>query len=150
MQRRTAWLLCLLMILLAVGLGCQLVLDLLESFEPQPTQPPAPQSQPLQPPAPAPIQPPAQPPQRSTRINPVGIWVSQTATEYGVVYTEMILQWNGSYSYQVRLSDLMTWEVGTYQAGRGSSVLSCRIMDREPTKAKKCIVRRVGRSSTQL
>lgn len=83
---------------------------------PQPQAPMAPQAQPA-----PPQQPQAQPawPQQAApaAIHLVGIWEAQTPTEYGVVFSQMILQPNGSYSYQVVLGDLMTWETGFYEVG---------------------------------
>lgn len=106
-----------------------------DQLQAQPAQPQQPQAQPVQPrqgqaapmaPQQAPPQvpqlqaPPAQvqPPQAAA-INVVGIWESQIMTGYGVMFTQMILQPNGSYSYQVRLGNLMTWEVGLYEVGQG-------------------------------
>ncbi|GIV70858.1 hypothetical protein [Caldilinea sp.] len=90
-----------------------------------PPQQPLPQQLPLQQPVPQqlPLQQPLpqqQPfPQQRQAFNLVGVWESQIPTEYGTMYTQMILQHNGSYSYQVVLGNLMTWEVGVYQAGEG-------------------------------
>jgi hypothetical protein len=60
----------------------------------------------------------------------VGIWESQIATEYGPMYTQMILQPNGGYSYQVVWGDLMTWEVGLYEVGEG--FIHFAVQDYEP------------------
>lgn len=104
----------------------------------QPALPQQPQVQPgqLQQPQalPAPVQPPQVPQQPSAAINPVGIWESQITTGYGVIYTQMILQPNGNYSYQVVLGDLMTWEVGLYEVGQGFIHFSLR--DYGPTTYK--------------
>lgn len=85
---------------------------------------PQPAIAPQQPAAPmAPQQPQAQPalPQQAPPVafNLVGIWEAQIPTAYGVMFTQMILQPNGSYSYQVVLGDLMTWETGFYETGPG-------------------------------
>ncbi len=100
----------------------------------QPALPAQPQAQPgqLQQPQapPAPVQPPQVPQQPPAAINPVGIWESQTMTDYGVMFSQMILQPNGSYSYQVRWGDLMTWEVGLYEVGQGFIHFS--VQDYEP------------------
>ncbi len=89
----------------------------------QPTQPVV---QPTLPPPTAPAgqpQPPLQPaaPQRPApaAIKLAGIWESQMTTGFGTMYSQMILHPNKSYSYQVILGDLMTWETGTYEPGEG-------------------------------
>ena len=69
-------------------------------------------------------------PQLPTTISVVGIWESQIATEYGPMYTQMILQPNGGYSYQVVWGDLMTWEVGLYEVGEG--FIHFAVQDYEP------------------
>lgn len=51
-------------------------------------------------------------------------------TEYGTVYSQMILQRNGTYSYQVRLGDLLTYEVGMFQVLDGFIHFS--LQDYEP------------------
>jgi hypothetical protein len=106
---------------------------------PQAPQPPQ-QVQPDQPPgAPQPQQAPAQPVQPqppAAGINLVGIWESQIMTDYGVMYTQMILQPNGSYSYQVILGDLMTWEVGTYQVVADQNFIHFTLEDYGPTTYK--------------
>jgi hypothetical protein len=48
-----------------------------------------------------------------------GIWESQTNTDFGIVYTELILEPTKTFSQQVVLNDLMTYDVGTYEDGEG-------------------------------
>ena len=50
------------------------------------------------------------------------------------MYTQMILQPNGSYSYQVVWGDLMTWEVGLYEVGEG--FIHFAVQDYEPKEYK--------------
>ncbi len=101
-----------------------------------PQQAPQPQPQAPQPPPPPQAPPAKAPPQLppSPAINLVGIWESQTMTGYGVMYSEMILQPNGSYSYLVRWGDLMTWETGLYEVGQGFIHFS--VQDYEPKEYK--------------
>jgi len=86
-------------------------------------------------PSPTPTaQPPPPQPQPPTAINVVGIWEGQIATDYGPMYTQMILQPNGGYSYQVVWGDLMTWEVGLYEVGEG--FIHFTVQDYEPKEYK--------------
>lgn len=89
----------------------------------QPAAPMAPQQPQAQPMLPQQALPQAQPalPQQAPPVafNLVGIWEAQIPTDYGGMFTQMILQPNGSYSYQVVLGDLMTWETGFYETGPG-------------------------------
>lgn len=48
-----------------------------------------------------------------------GIWEAQTQTEYGMVYSELILEYTNTFSQQVVFGDLITYDVGTYQVGDG-------------------------------
>jgi hypothetical protein len=52
-------------------------------------------------------------------IDFVGIWTSEEATQYGVVYAETILERNNDYSHQVHWNDLLTYETGEYETGPG-------------------------------
>jgi hypothetical protein len=107
------------LVLVAIGLSLELLAC---GSGPQPQAPIAPQQPQAQPAWPQQA-PPAQPawPQQAPPVsfNLVGIWEAQIPTEYGIMYTQMILQPNGSYSYQVILGDLMTWETGFYEVGSG-------------------------------
>ena len=86
-------------------------------------------------PSPTPTAQPQPPqPQPPTAINVVGIWESRIATDYGPMYTQMILQPNGGYSYQVVWGDLMTWEVGLYEVGEG--FIHFAVQDYEPKEYK--------------
>lgn len=73
-------------------------------------------------------------PQQPTAFNPVGIWVAEIPTDYGPMYTQMILQPNGSYSYQVVWGNLMTYEVGLYEVGQG--FIHFAVQDYEPKEYK--------------
>lgn len=121
MQRKqwTLWAVCLLVSLPVLGCFPAGLFS-----EPSPTQPPQPE----------PIQPPPQPqppqPQPPVTIDLVGIWESQITTDYGPMYTHMILQRDGSYSYQVVWGDAMTWEVGIYEVGAG--FIHFAVQDYEP------------------
>lgn len=84
--------------------------------QPQPVQ--MPQQQQPQQQQPQPQQPQQPQPQRQPAFSVVGIWESQIMTDYGVMYTQMVLQHDGSYSYQVVLGEYMTWEVGLYEVGQ--------------------------------
>ena len=48
-----------------------------------------------------------------------GTWVSETDTQLGVMDTELILEYTGTFSQQVTLGDLLTYDVGTYAVGDG-------------------------------
>jgi hypothetical protein len=48
-----------------------------------------------------------------------GIWEAQVETDYGTVYSELILEHTRTFSQQVVLGDLMTYDTGTYQVGDG-------------------------------
>ena len=48
-----------------------------------------------------------------------GAWDAQTSTQYGVVYFELILEHTGTFSQQVVLGDLLTYDVGTFEVGDG-------------------------------
>jgi len=103
---------------------------------PQPQQPfQQPPAQPAQPQGvPQPQQPFQQPP--AAEINLVGIWEGQIMTDYGVMYTEMILQPNGNYSYQAVLGDLMTWEVGAYEVVADQNFIHFTLENYGPTTYK--------------
>ncbi len=105
----------------------------------EPTLPP-PRPPTGQPQAPPQLQPPV--PQRPApaAISLPGIWESQTMTGYGVIYSQMILQPNNSYSYQVVLGDLVTWETGIYEAGEGFVHFS--VLDYEPKVYKGTVMSR--------
>jgi hypothetical protein len=79
---------------------------------------------------------PVQPQPPAAEISLVGIWESQSMTAYGLMYTEMILQPNGNYSYQVVLGDLMTWEVGTYQVVADQNFIHFTLENYGPTTYK--------------
>jgi len=57
-------------------------------------------------------------------------------TAYGAMYTQMILQPNGNYSYQVIMGDLMTWEVGTYEVVAGQHFIHFTLENYGPTTYK--------------
>jgi hypothetical protein len=59
-----------------------------------------------------------------------GMWESQTQTEYGVVSSQLILEPTGTFSQQVFLGDLMTYDVGTYVVGDG--FVHFYVTDHEP------------------
>jgi hypothetical protein len=48
-----------------------------------------------------------------------GVWDSQTQTQYGIVYSELILEHTGTFSQQAVIADLMTYDVGFYEVGDG-------------------------------
>jgi len=48
-----------------------------------------------------------------------GIWESQTQTAYGVVYSQLILELTRTFSQQVTLGNLLTYDVGRYEVGDG-------------------------------
>ncbi len=90
--------------------------------QPIPEQQPVPEQQPIpdtggQPGAPAPFK-------------VTGIWTSQVSTEYGTVFTQLILEPTGTFSQQVVLGSLMTYDVGTYVVGEG--YIHFTVTDHEP------------------
>ena len=52
-------------------------------------------------------------------IQIAGMWESQTDTQLGTMVTELILEHTGTFSQQVTLGDLLTYDVGTYAVGEG-------------------------------
>ncbi|MBI4672123.1 MAG: hypothetical protein HY741_10715 [Chloroflexi bacterium] len=136
LTRITVW--CLVSSTLAIVLGAAC-----NTTAPAPAQPQAPEQQPL----PAQNNPPANqfPPVGNVPLEPppdtapgaidlVGIWTSAETTQYGTVYAETILERNNNYSHQVRWGDLMTYEVGVYQAGDGFIHFS--VQDYQPKEYK--------------
>jgi hypothetical protein len=110
---------------------------------PAPAPPAAPGQQPLLPPDNAPDDeaPPLErapdeplPKAAPVAIDLVGIWTSEETTEYGTVYAETILERNNNYSHQVRWRDLMTYEVGVYQAG--DNFIHFSVRDYQPKSYK--------------
>lgn len=105
----------------------------------QPEQDPQqnPDQNPEQNPQPDPFQNPDQNPQPGPDQNPqpqdipnnnpgipadfklTGIWEAQVQTEYGMVYTQLILEPTMTFSQQAVWADLMTYDVGTYVVGDG-------------------------------
>ena len=59
-----------------------------------------------------------------------GIWKSQTQTDYGVVSIQLLLEPTGTFSQQVFLGNLMTYDVGTYVVGDG--FIHFYVTDHEP------------------
>ena len=58
-------------------------------------------------------------PQAPAQFKLTGSWYSQTDTAYGTVYLQLILEPTDTFSQQARLSDLLTYDVGTYVVGDG-------------------------------
>ena len=58
-------------------------------------------------------------PQPAAEFQLEGIWEAQVDTDYGTVYSELILEHTGTFSQQVVLNDLMTYDTGAYQVGDG-------------------------------
>jgi hypothetical protein len=81
-------------------------------FQPNNQQPNDQQPQP-------PFQPNNQQPITGGPYEVAGVWDSQTQTQYGIVYSELILEHTGTFSQQVLLGDLMTYDVGTFVLGDG-------------------------------
>jgi hypothetical protein len=59
-----------------------------------------------------------------------GIWESQTQTDYGVVSSQLLLEPTGTFSQQVTLGNLLTYDVGTYVVGDG--FIHFAVTDHEP------------------
>jgi len=59
-----------------------------------------------------------------------GIWESQTQTDYGVVSSQLLLEPTGTFSQQVTLGNLLTYDVGTYVVGDG--FIHFTVTDHEP------------------
>jgi hypothetical protein len=131
MKSKRIWLLAFCAAFLALGMACLLT----GKTQPQPSAPqnnPVPQPLPqnnnppdnnpsdnnppdVNPPQPAPLEnqnPPAQ-------FKLTGIWESQTQTAYGMVYSELILEPTKTFSQQVTLGNLLTYDVGRYEVGDG-------------------------------
>jgi hypothetical protein len=58
-------------------------------------------------------------PNNAGRFQLEGTWGSQSDTQYGVVNYALILEHTGTFSQQVILNDLLTYDVGTYAVGDG-------------------------------
>jgi hypothetical protein len=58
-------------------------------------------------------------PNNTAQFQLEGTWGSQTDTQYGVVNYELILEHTRTFSQQVILGDLLTYDVGTYAVGDG-------------------------------
>jgi hypothetical protein len=90
-----------------------------QQIQPQDNNPfQQPDDNPVQPQDDNPIQP-QDNPQPAAQFELEGIWEAQVATQYGTVYSELILEHTGTFSQQVVLNDLMTYDTGTYQVGNG-------------------------------
>ncbi|MBI5876219.1 MAG: hypothetical protein HZB53_01095 [Chloroflexi bacterium] len=58
-------------------------------------------------------------PQGNAQFKLTGIWYSRTATAYGTLSTQLLLEPTGTFSQQSTLGDLLTYDVGTYVVGEG-------------------------------
>ena len=121
MRSRAHLLLFLSILLLMSSLGCRLVASIFQPDQPvQPIQPveiPPPNDQ-----LPEPlIEPENLPdPELPVDFQLAGIWEAEVDTGYGsTLYFELILEHTGTFSQQVLLGDLMTYDVGTYVVGDG-------------------------------
>jgi hypothetical protein len=126
MKLRRIWLTGYCVFLLLFSVQCQLIRLPTNQQQSPDNQPAIQQPRPIEnnQPQPEPLDnnPPFQPqdnPQPDGQFRLEGIWEAQVDTEFGTVYSELILEPTRTFSQQVLFNDLMTYDTGTYQVGQG-------------------------------
>lgn len=107
MRKRAFWPLIVSLLVLATSLECSLVTRAFHNGElPAPTPAPPPDN--------------AGQIDASTEFALEGTWVSDTDTGFGTtMHTELILEYDGTFSQQVTAGSLLTYDTGEYAVGDG-------------------------------